>query len=88
MDDVPFHQELEQLLRRRRHILESLAERHHGKAPVFQVLHHLGGVPPVVSDFPYMVCFTQFFDELLDETIMDDVPFRCLDEALLLPDVV
>ena len=35
-----------------------------------------------------MVCFTQFFDELLDETIMDDVPFRCLDEALLLPDVV
>ena len=67
---------------------ESLAERHHGKAPVCQVLHHLGGVPPVVSDFPYMVCFTQFFDELLDETIMDDVPFRCLDEALLLPDVV
>ena len=88
MDDVPFHQELEQLLRRRRHILEPLAERHHGEAHIFQVLHHLGGVPAVIGDFPYVVRFPQAFDKLLDEVVMDDVPFRRLDEALLLPDVV
>lgn len=86
MDDVPFHQELEQLLRRRRHILEPLAERHHGEAHIFQVLHHLGGVPAVIGDFPYVVRFPQAFDKLLDEAVMDDVPFRRLDEALLLPE--
>ena len=55
MDDVPFHQELEQLLRRRRHLLEPLAERHHGKAHVLEILHHLGGIPAVVGDFPDVV---------------------------------
>ena len=30
----------------------------------------------------------QAFDELLDKAVMDDVSFRRLDEALLLPDVV
>lgn len=65
MDDIPFHQELEQLLRRRRHILEPLAERYHGKAHIFQVLHYLSGVPAVVGDFPDVVRFPQAFDEII-----------------------
>lgn len=88
MEDIPFHQKFEQLLRRRRHIFEPLAERHHGKAHVLKILHHLGGVPAVVGNFPDVVRFPQAFDELLDKAVMDDVSFRRLDEALLLPDVV
>lgn len=88
MDDVPFRQELEQFLRRRRHFLEPPAERHHGEAHVFQILHHPGGMPAVVGDFPDVVRFPQAFDELLDKAVMDDVSFRRPDEALLLPDIV
>ena len=88
MDDVPFRQELEQLLRRRRHILEPLTERHHGKAHVLEILHHPGGMPAVVGDFPDVVRFPRAFDELLDKAVMDDVSFRRPDEALLLPDIV
>jgi hypothetical protein len=60
----------------------------HGEAHVFQILHHLGGVPAVIGDFPDIVGFTQLLDEFLDETVVDDVPFGGLDEALLLPDIV
>ena len=40
------------------------------------------------GDFPDVVRFPQTFDELLDKAVMDDVSFRRLDEALLLPDIV
>jgi len=52
MDDVSFHQELEQLLRRRRHILEPLAERHHGEAHVLEILHQKEALWAAGADFP------------------------------------
>lgn len=88
VDDVPFHKELVEFLRRWRHILVALAERHDGKAHVLQVLDHLCCVPSVEGNLADVVYFAQVLDELLDEAIVDDVPFRRLDVALSFPHIV
>ena len=65
--------QLHQFLCRRAHILKALPEGNDCKAHSFKVLNHLHCAPTVKGDFAYIEMFTQVFNELLNETIMNDV---------------
>ena len=80
--------EAHQFLRRRRHILKALTEGHHGKTVVLKRLHHHGGVPSVMGDFPDVIPLAQLTDELLDKAIVDDVALCGVDIAALRPLVI
>ena len=50
-------------------------------------LNH-GSPPSIEGDLPNVVFLSKFSYELLNESIVHDVAFRGLDEALPLPDVI
>lgn len=88
MNDVPLHQELEQLLAWRGHIFIALTEGHHRETVILQILNHLRGVPPVYCYLAYIVQLCLLLDTFLYKTIMDDVPFGSHDKTLLRPYIV
>ena len=85
---LPLQHDAHQFLGRRAHVTEALSERHHVETVVFQGLHHHGGVPSVIGDFPDVEPFAQLRDELLNEAIMHHVALGRMDKALALPFVV
>ena len=88
MDDISFHQQLVQFLRWGRHILKPLPEGNHRKSHIFQVLHHLRGIPTVVGDLDDVVLFSQPLDEPFNKSVMDHIPFRGENVSLPLPHII
>ena len=78
MCDPPFQCQLHQLLGRWTHILISLSKRNNGKSHALKVLYHLYRSPSVKGDFLNMKFRTKFINELLNESIMNDISFRSL----------
>src|SRR5699024_1137939 len=58
------------------------------KAHALKVLCHLYRSPSVKCDFEDVVLLAQLLDELLDETIVDDVSLGRHEVSLLVPDIV
>ena len=85
---LPLQHDAHQFLGGRTHVPEALSEGHHVEAVILQGLHHHGGIPSVIGDFPDVEPFAQLRDELLDEAVMHHVPLGRMDEALTLPFVV
>ena len=77
-----------QLFSWRGHILKALTEGHHGKTVVLKRLHHHGGVPPVMGDFPDVIPLAQLTDELLDKAVVNDVALRGVDKPTFRPLVI
>src|SRR5699024_9012021 len=71
MDDATLHQEFITFLCWRRHILQSLTKRYHGKPHAFQILRHLHCAPTVKGDFQDVILLTQPLYKFLNETVMD-----------------
>ena len=88
MNDVPLHQELEQLFAWRGHIFIALTEGHHRETVILQILNHLCGIPPVNRYLTYIVQLCLLLDEFLYEPVVDDVPFSSHDTTLPCPYVV
>jgi len=72
----------------RRHILESLAERHNRKAHTLEVLHHLYSSPAVEGYLSDIVLLTKLFYELLNVAVVDYVAFCCFKISLSMPYIV
>ena len=85
---LPFQHDAHQFLGRRAHISKALSKRHHVEAVVLQSLHHHGGIPSVIGDFPNVEPFAQLRDELLNEAVMHHVALGRMNEALAFPFVV
>ena len=88
MDDPAFHQELVELLGRRAHIFEALTERHNCESHPLKVLGHLHGSPSVKGNLPNVIGLAQLLDDLLNETVMDDIALGRHQVALLIPDII
>ena len=88
MDDPAFHQELVELLGRRAHIFEALTERHNCESHPLKVLSHLHGSPSVKGNLPNVIGLAQLLDDLLNETVMDDIALGRHQVALLIPDII
>ena len=69
MRDASLKYQLHQLFAGWRHVLETLAEWHDGESVVIEVLTHLNSAPSVIGYFFNVVLPTEFFDEVLYETI-------------------
>ena len=67
---------------------EALSKWDHGKAVVLQCLHHHCGVPAVIGNFADVIAFAQFADEFFNETIVNNITFGHLNEALSFPLIV
>ena len=65
-----------------------MPHRDNRESHLLQVLRHLHGTPAVESDLADVVLRAQVLDELLDESVMNDISFRRIDVPLSLPDVV
>ena len=88
MDDVPFHEKFQKFLGRWTHIFKALAKRNNCKSHPLKVLHHLDSPPTVKGNFHDVVLLTEFFDELLDEGVVNHVSLRRHDISLLVPDII
>ncbi|SPJ41955.1 hypothetical protein CHUV2995_02789 [Corynebacterium diphtheriae subsp. lausannense] len=88
MLDPAFQCELHQLLARRAHVFEPLAERHNGEAQSIEVLRHLHRAPTVVGDLPNVVADAEFLDERFDGCVVDYVALSGMQQAFAFPLVV
>ena len=88
MLNASLHQELVELLCGRGHTGKALTEGHHSEAHPLQVLRHLRGTPAVKGNLQNVVLLAQFFDELLDEAVVDDIALCGVEIALLMPHII
>ena len=86
--DPLLQRQLHKLLRRWRHVLESLAERNDRKPHTFEVLHHLYRAPAVKRDLADVIFQAELLDECFDEAVVYDVTFGCQQRTLLIPKVI
>ena len=86
--DASLQHQLHQLFAGWGHVLETLAEWHDGESVVIEVLTHLNSAPSVIGYFFNVVLPTEFFDEVLYETIMNYVPLSGHDAAFGLPQLI
>ena len=75
MGNLSAQRQAHELFGRWRHIFEALPEGNDGEAEALKVLNHLRCTPAVKGDFTNVVAGTEFFNEALDKTVVDDVSF-------------
>ena len=86
--DPTFEYQFHEFFRRRTHIFESLTEWNDRETCVRKVLAHLHCAPSVVCDFLDVIFGAKICNELLDESIMNNVSFGCHGRALRLPHII
>ena len=86
--DPLFTNEVHEFLGRRGHLFKALPERDDGKAHALKILYHLDSSPSVESNLTDVEPVTEIFDELLNESVVNDVAFRGFEIPLFLPEIV
>ncbi len=88
MIQLPFQYQPHQFLCRRAHITKPLSKGNHVESIVLQCLNHHSRIPAVVGNLPDVELLPQLQNKLLDESVMHDISFCRMDEALTLPFVI
>ena len=70
------------------HVLKPLSERHDCETHAFKVLHHLHSAPTVECYLTDIETLTEFFDELFDVSVVNDIAFGGFQIPLPLPNVI